>query len=63
MWQDNYSHGSMMGWDSTWHWLMSFHGLFSLFALAVIIFAIFSLYRDWQEEKFEDRGWRNSKHQ
>lgn len=48
-----HSNGWMgMGYDGWahdgWHGLFGFHGLITLIALAVIIFAIVALVRDWR---------------
>jgi len=58
MWQDAYGHENMMDWDGAWYWLMSFHGLFFLISLAVIVLACAALYRDWRRDQSENQGWR-----
>lgn len=63
MWNNTYSHGNMMGWDSIWHWLMSFNGLFALFALVVIIFTCVALFNDWRQDQLEDQRWGKPKHE
>lgn len=51
MWQDTLQQAetTVAGFDG-WTWLVSFHGLLSLFFLGAIIFAAVALFHDWRQE-------------
>ncbi|MBK8909490.1 MAG: hypothetical protein IPM60_16945 [Rhodospirillales bacterium] len=44
---------AMMGWGGVWHWLTSFQGILTLFFVAVIVFALLALLRDWRRDRDE----------
>ncbi len=51
MGNDGFPHAGMMGWDSGWQWLASFHGVLLLVSLVVIVVVGFALIRDWRRER------------
>jgi len=63
MWQDTYSPENMMGWGGAWNWFMSFHGLFTVISLAIIVFVCIALYRDWRRDQLNDPGMGKTNHE
>jgi len=63
MWNNDFAQEDMMGWESVWSWFMSLHGIFTLFAMAIIVIVCIAIYRDWRRDQLDDLRWNETRHE